>query len=377
MRLLLLRCHEKHADDMKTRLIILSLLSLSAAVPVFSQNEYDAYVSLDNTFSDMLFKSGTGNVTGADGAISIPLSKDSTLFLWGDSFYGDVNNNTRPTTSPFISGNAMSLVTPEGARTITSGTPEAPEAFLSTDPKDGYRAVLWPEHGVAKNGILHLFYADIAFTGTATFDFFWHSVDYYRISLKDFSVIGSRNFSFDDLAGIHLGFGCIEDGDYVYVYGTRLADGKNCLYLCRMKMSNDELGDLEFWSYDKWTKNPTLATRLGGDITSMSEQFSVFKYGDKFVLLTQERAGKDIYTYVADRPWGPWLNEKKIYSTPEAGLKEGWITYNAMAHPQYIKDGKLPVSYCVNTLDLKQLYSDVTSYRPRFLWVNLDYILKK
>lgn len=332
---------------------------------------------LDNHFSDLLFQPGTGNITGGDGSISVPLSKDSTVFLWGDSFYGQVENNSRKTDSPFISGNAMSLVTPEGARTITSGTPEAPESFLSTGPKEGYRAVLWPEHGVAKNGILHLFYADIAFTGSDTFDFFWHSLDYFRISLKDFSVIGSRNFSFDDLAGIHFGFGCIEEGDYVYVYGTRMAEGKNRLYLCRMKMQNDELGDMEFRSYNAWTKNPVFATRLGGDMTSISEQFSVFKYDGKYVLLTQERAGSDIYTYVADQPWGPWLNGKKIYTTPESGAKKGWFTYNAMAHPQYVKDGKLLVSYCVNTLDFGQLYTDVTSYRPRYLWVDMDYVLKK
>ena len=362
---------------MNKNYILLAIILLFSRFSSVAQTESNRHVVLDNYFSDFLFQPGTGMITGADGAISIPLSKDSTIFLWGDSFCGDVDNNTRPKSSPFISGNIFSLVTPEGSRTITGGSPQQPRPLLATDDKNGYRAVLWPEHGISKNGTLHAFFAVTAFFGTATFDFFWHSVDYYRLSTKDFSVIGKRNFNWNDLAGIHFGFGCIEEGDYVYVYGTRMADNKSHLYLCRMKMEDDVLGDPEFWSYNNWTNNPMLATRLKGDIVSISEQFSVFKYKDKYVLLCQERMGKDIYTYVADHPWGPWENKKIIYSTPEAGFREGWFTYNAMAHPQYIKDGKLLVSYCVNSLDLTQLYSDVTSYRPRFLWVDIDYILNK
>lgn len=352
-------------------------MAVSASLTCLGQNDYVPHVRLDTAFADRLFQPGKGNVTGADGAISIPLSGDSTLFLWGDSFYGDVENNTRKNTSPFISGNAFSLLTPTSVRTITSGTADAPTSLLTTGMKDGYRAVLWPEHGVAKNGILHVFFADIAAFGTGTFDFYWHSLDYFRLSLKDFSVIDSHNFSRDDVAGIHFGFGCFEQDGYVYSYGTRMAEGLSRLYLCRMKMTDDKLGKMEFWSYDRWTDNPVYATRLAGNMRSLSEQFSVFRYGNRYILLSQERAGKEIFTYVADHPWGPWTDERLIYSTPETGSKEGWITYNAMAHLQFIKDARLLVSYCVNTLDFKQLYTDVTSYRPRFFWVDLNYILDK
>ncbi len=333
-------------------------------------------VVLDNYFQQFLFRPGIGNVTGADGVISIPITEDSSLFLWGDSFYGEVENNTRGELSPFISGNAFSLVTKNDARTITAGTPEAPTSLYTTADKDGYRTVMWPEHGFVRDGVLHVFFADIAAFGHGTFDFFWHSLDYLRVSMDDFSVIDSHNFPWKELAGIHFGFSCIEAGDYVYSYGTRMAEGKNRLYLCRFKMTDGCLGNLEFWSYDKWTTDPMLATRLTGNVPNMCEQFSVFRHNDKYILLTQERESKDIYTAIADAPHGPWYNKKLVYTTPESGMKQGWITYNAMAHPQYAKDNRFLVGYCVNTLDIKQLYTDVSSYQPRFFWLDYDYILK-
>lgn len=47
-----------------------------------------------------------------------------------------------------------------------------------------------------------------------------------------------------------------------------------------------------------------------------------------------------------------------------------------MGHPQFEKDGMILVSYNVNTEVFAEQFSDVTTYRPRFFWVEIDKILK-
>ena len=51
------------------------------------------------------------------------------------------------------------------------------------------------------------------------------------------------------------------------------------------------------------------------------------------------------------------------------------FTYNAMAHPQYDRDGMLLVSYCVNSKRPRDIWEDASIYRPRFLRVPYDLIL--
>ena len=361
------------------RLIYSILFLASVWCSAFAQGAAEGVrVVVDTTFTHRLFVPGTGNVTGADGVISIPMDDHRSIFLWGDSFYGEVDGNTRPSTAPFISGNALTIESPDGPRTVTAGTPEAPTSLLTTGEKDGMRTVLWPAHGFCRDGMLHLFLEDIVAFGNGTFDFYWHSIDYARLSLDDFSLIDMRNIPSPDLGSVHFGFACIDEGKYVITYGSKLVDGNHKLYVARSKYNKKRksLTTMEYWNGRKWSTDTTTVHALEGDVPNMSEQFSVFKYGKKYILLTQAHGTSDIYTSVADHPWGPWRNTKKIFTTPEAGSKEGWITYNAMAHHQYIENNMLLVGYCVNTLDFPQLWSDVTSYRPRFFWVNLDDIIK-
>ncbi len=47
-----------------------------------------------------------------------------------------------------------------------------------------------------------------------------------------------------------------------------------------------------------------------------------------------------------------------------------------MAHPQFEKDGMILVSYNVNTGTFAEQFSDVESYRPRFVWIGIDEILE-
>jgi len=56
-------------------------------------------------------------------------------------------------------------------------------------------------------------------------------------------------------------------------------------------------------------------------------------------------------------------------------LDPNFFTYNAMAHPQFEQDGKILISYNVNHEDFVQQHEDVSTYRPRFLWIDTEKIL--
>ena len=89
---------------------------------------------------------------------------------------------------------------------------------------------------------------------------------------------------------------------------------------------------------------------------------------------------KDIVVYSACNPEGPFSAKQVIYSTPETqastvpGMLPGqtlsghlW-TYGQGAHPQFTRDGKLLISYSVNSDDSGDLiYAD--AYRPKFIRV--------
>jgi len=59
--------------------------------------------------------------------------------LWGDSFLGEVVDNKRADSSPFIMGNVWQLLDGESVKTITGGTAVNPESLLKTENVDGYR----------------------------------------------------------------------------------------------------------------------------------------------------------------------------------------------------------------------------------------------
>src|SRR5207249_8455413 len=52
--------------------------------------------------------------------------------------------------------------------------------------------------------------------------------------------------------------------------------------------------------------------------------------------------------------------------------RQGLFTYDAHVHPEFTDEqGRLLVSYDVNTFDVSKLLSNVDSYRPRFIRVKI------
>lgn len=367
---------------MKFQLLILSGLLFVLSCQQSNRQGYvsdfpidEEEVVIDTQMVEILFPPGKDILTGGDGAISIQIDNTTSFWLWGDSFLGEVIDNKRADSSPFIMGNVWQLLDGESVKTITGGTSINPESLLKTENVDGYPAVLWPMHGFVENNIVHVFMSTIVQTGTGTWDFYWHSTIYYRLNLSDLSVIDKQELLTGKQTDAHFGFGVTEHDGLYYIYGSNpQKDLTAALHVARARLRNDKLQDWEYFDGNNWVHDPKESKSLQGIDIPVSEQFSVFRHNDKFMLLTQDRFKPEVYTFTADAPEGPWSNKKLIYTIPE-GEDSTLFTYNAMAHPQYGPDGKLLVSYCVNAKNIPDLYKDVSIYKPRFFWIPMDTIL--
>jgi len=323
---------------------------------------------VDTIMSKLLFPAGKNVLTGGDGAISIVIDKKKSLWLWGDSFVGESTGEMRESTIPSIFGNVFILLDGDSARTIYGGTPEQPLPVIVSENVNGCHAVYWPHHGFVKNGILHLFASNIVFGGSGMWDFYCRALVYCRLSYPDFALIDRQEMLAYPVNNVDYGFGLHEYRGHYYFYGSQFNGFKSTLHVGRARLIDNILQDWEYFDGTGWTVDPSKTNPLSGIDVPISSQFSIIKYKKKFILLSQERGigTNDIYTFVADNPVGPWYNKKKIYSTPEPVQDSNLFAYNAMAHPQYDKDGMLLVSYCLNMHNPTHRVSD---YRPRFIRV--------
>jgi hypothetical protein len=352
--------------------------SASLTVQVDAGLENPLGVTLDNTMLPLLFPPQKDVLTGSDGAISIEAGTGKNYWLWGDFFLGEVVNNVRIAGKQLISGNCLTVLDGDISTTFHGGTIENPAAFLTVEPAiNGYPTIVWPAHGFVKNGILHVLMSVFLKVGSGGLDIAFHSTQYYRLRISDLTIIDVQEVRASKLSGAHFGYGFVEHEGWYYTYGTK-DEGSFSYPLCaaRAQLINDKLGNWQVFDGTAWSSDLTNTVGLRGlNNIIVSEQHSIFKYNNTFILLTQNRLGPNIYTFVSDNPEGPWGNKKNIYTTPEYADSR-YTTYNAMAHPQYARNDKLLVSYCVNSTTLSGLNSNVMSYRPRFFWIPMEEIMR-
>ena len=95
----------------------------------------------------------------------------------------------------------------------------------------------------------------------------------------------------------------------------------------------------------------------------------------KFIAVYMEDSTSSHIMYAfSDTPWGPFTEPQLAYSAPEATdpwfTERGCWTYQAKAYPHLSYDDKLLISYNINTFN--NTYQDNFTYRPRFIWLDLD-----
>jgi hypothetical protein len=299
--------------------------------------------------------------TGGDATYSVKLPDGRMMWMFGDSFYGTVNNDRSRPGTPFARNTIMiqNGETFDGFTSINAGTQEAPKDFIpQANPSDHW---YWPYDATIKNGKVQYLLAHMQKTGAGGFDFKSVATDLAILSIPDLKLesLTESKYPKDDIT---FGSTLYEAADgYTYIYGISNAPLEKRVHIARAP-EGDLTKPWEFWNGTTWAGTPSDYVIF----KSASDQFSIIKEGDKYYLITQQIIfGNKIFIYESAALTGPFTNERTLYCTPETGGTV--ITYNAFVHPELSKEGELMISYNINNNDFPAVFRNADYYRPKFI----------
>ena len=266
---------------------------------------------------DALFQRTNGWI-GADAAYSIPLSSNTTLWLFGDTFIGEIQNGRR--TNAVMINNTLGLQRGTNRPEFFHGPTRdgKPEAFFK--PKDG-RGYFWPMHGVRTDDGLWLFLHQIVNVKVGgPFGFkaigCWLGHVPNPDDPPDRWKISQVQVPFTEIApegALFFGGGVMRDGPWIYFGGTdsrpetKKHFGHGGLVLVRAPASR--MGDFKQWRFlanGKWQKDFKKVTPVFADVAS------------EFSLSYLPRAKKYAAVYMAGGIFGTMPNEASTSSSRPA-----------------------------------------------------------
>ena len=279
---------------------------------------------------------------GADGDYSVTLTNDTVLWLFSDTFIGEVRDGKR-VNARMINNSVALQHGKDPARTTVQffygKSPDGKPAALIT-PADG-RGWFWLYDGVLTKRGLFLFLMQIERSGgNSVFDFKhigtwlghvpnpfdpptqWR-VTQKRIPHETFSPEETRLF----------GSAVLKEGGFVYIYGVAEPKGKGkSMILARVPEGKlDDFSQWRFFDRTNWVAHHTNAAPICPNIAneySVSYQPSLGKY---ILIYTENGLSPKILARQSDKPFGPWGNPIKVYQCPEASW--GGIFF-FFPHPQ-------------------------------------------
>lgn len=321
-----------------------------------------------------------GSVTGGDGMYSIALPDGRSIFLMGDSYTGPVSNGQR-STSDRMYRNSYILYDDGAVSAIVGANGDKTSGAVPPGVTDEGKKWYWPGHGFVDGNTLYIFQTLMYQGGEGMWGFMYETTHILEYELPSVTLKKTTRIPYYGPATFHYGMAALNDEDgYVYIY-AQVDESVSASDLSQVTLARASVADLyeawEYWDGNGWSVDASHAATLQGlAAVSVSSQFNVFRLRDKYVLLTSDKRfnSGEIYTFVSDAPQGPWTKRQLIFRTYEQHTKN-LFTYNAMAHPQFEKDGMILISYNVNTEVFAEQFSNVENYRPRFFWYEIDRIL--
>jgi hypothetical protein len=321
---------------------------------------------------------------GGDGAHSLALRDNKTLWLFSDTWIGKINGDKREDAT--IVNNTLAIQTgsasdPSLEFFIQKDAKGAPTAWIT--PADG-RGWFWLQAGIVVNGHFTIFLTQIEKTSDpGVFGFRqmgqWIGVvenakgDPLKWTIKQSKLPHTFYSSERETT---FGAALLRHGDHVYIYGTdedvKPKHRDRFLIVARAPAAKlADFGAWEFYADGKWQSDFRKSTRLAKDLASDG---SVTYLPDRkqFILVyTQGGLSKKILARAAKNPWGPWSDPTTIYECPEMAKDKRLFCYNAKAHATLSSGNELVVSYVTNSTDFWQVAADASLYWPKFVRVKV------
>lgn len=337
----------------------------------------------DSVFTEY-FRLNSGGWTAGDATLSVPLPDGRTIWLFGDSYLENVNTNDTTLPCLFQIRNCMVVQDSSDQSLMTTYFDSQAQGVLRSTFKLGPQnpAILWPGHGYVEKDTVNIFLDEIDGTNM---DMLHTHVAKLQLPALEIMTISQL----PDYAGLNVGRAVVTDTarGYYYFYCNKLNWIVWEPFIARALIGTNVLAPLQFYTGSGWTYNPLLATPISYE--PVSPGFSVFMLDNKYYLLTQENGyltcglGREIYIMESEYPWGPFINKTLVYTINDTFRGHDLLTYNAQAHPAFIENGSILVSYNLNDMvdtispytcasqcfDIWHDRLNADTYRPKFIRV--------
>ena len=326
--------------------------------------------------------------TGADGAGSIRLSAQKTLWLFGDTFIGKVENGRRRQTQ-FINNSAAWQNTggdDTALRFFWRNEGGVAGALLKPPQKNGQ--FYWPCDGTLLGDRLILLMRRVqAKMGAGgPFDFDVLGCDLVCVENPQAEPTAWKYSAIElplKQGGIDAASAVCADDQYLYVFGRRLGAKPGQLVLARLAIKElaTPTGVRQGWQYfcdtangGAWRRRPQNLRVLFGDA---APEMSISRWPGMrgYVALYMSPMdvpgnGRTIFVRRADHLWGPWSARTQVCDCPAPPA--GVLVYNARSHPELSgADGVVPVTFCRNSLRNADHEEHPDLYRPQAIAVKL------
>ena len=331
---------------------------------------------------DALFYNEKG-WTGADGSYSVALADNVTIWLYSDTWIGDIVDGKHKNAA--MVNNSIGLQRGKDPSTASvkffwHRTKERkPAAFIR--PADGV-GWFWISDGVVADEKLYLFLMQMVKTGEKSVFGFRHigtwlgevenphdeppkwRIYQHRIPWGRFSKDGNLFFS----------SAVMRDGDFVYIYGGSedWNKGMSGRSMVVARVPYKRIADFEQWRFfsdGNWKADVNGISELfNGTATeySVCYQAAIKQY---VAIYTENGMSKNIMMRFSPTPVGPWSSAHKIYECPEYKWHKTYFCYAAKAHPEISGKDGLIITYVCNSTNFWQMAKDARIYWPRFLKV--------
>jgi len=361
--------------DLMSKSVVLTALlfgCVSTSLPKYSTTPLREYNSRFNNQKGW---------TGADAVYSVALAEDLTLWLYGDTWIGEIVDGKHKNATMVNNSIALQRGKDPSASSIKFFWRKTkngkPAAFVR--PADGV-GWFWIFDGIVVEEKLYLFLMQIIKSGKKGVFGFKHvetwlgEVENPRDEplswrIRQYKVPWGR---YSKNGNLFFGSAVMRDGDFVYIYGgsENWSKGMSGRSMIVARVRPDKITDFEQWRFlsdGRWQADITGVSKLfDGTATeySISYQPAIKQY---VTIYTENGMSRNIMMRLAPTPVGPWTAAHKVYECPEYKWHKNYFCYAAKGHPEISKEDELIITYVCNSTDFWQMASDARIYWPRFV----------
>lgn len=312
---------------------------------------------------------------GADGAFSIDLGGDRTLWLFADTWIDLSGQRDRKNGRMIRNSVAIQTGTDPSSANIKyfwgKTDDDQPDAFFARLDDRWY----WPGHGIRVGDRLILFFNRLRATefGLGFESDGWNAT--MILNPDDEPSRWRMNWlrTPSNQPGIIVGFaGVLQWRDHVYAFGSPSPIKSHPIFAARWSVDEIQQGDLmapEWWvgpDFGWVTDGLSMPRRPLFENAQSEMTIHLDKETQQFLAVHTQGFGKaDLVMRTAPGLTGPWSAPHTLYRPPENQESDVMI-YAAKAHPQ-LTGSNLILTYATNSFDFGEHLTNPLSYYPHFV----------